>query len=178
MKKARLLQWVVFFSWHFTLNGPLFLQFLLSKIINNGAQAYEVVFLHHLRNSTGPKGTPLENFWLWETFFEKNSQRVPLQFFGVFWQNGCWKIAKGFPFQFCRHCGTFSHFFLTKKAPFNFFDDLRQNGWTISKSPQFNWTFVFFGYSRREYFHTLKFFCYFWALDMVPTWEQWVPMEV
>ena len=29
------------------------------------------VFLHHLRNSTGPKDTPLKCFRLCETFFEK-----------------------------------------------------------------------------------------------------------
>ena len=35
------------------------------------------VFLHHLRNSTGQKGTPLEYFRLCETFFwKKNHQRV------------------------------------------------------------------------------------------------------
>ena len=30
--------------------------------------------------------------------------------------------------------------------------------------------FGFFRYCRREYFDTLKSFCYFWALDMAPTW--------
>ena len=70
----------------------------------NSYLAYEVVFLHHLRNSTGPKGTPLEYFRLCETFFRKKftkgppfnflifsnrmdvekSQRVPLSvFFGI-----------------------------------------------------------------------------------------------
>ena len=48
-----------------------FLQFL----------ANEVVFLHNLRNSTGPKGTPLEYFRLCETFFQK-------------------KFTKEFPFNF------------------------------------------------------------------------------
>ena len=43
----------------------------------NSYLAYELVFLHHLRNSTGPKGTPLEYFWLCETFFEKKSQKGP-----------------------------------------------------------------------------------------------------
>ena len=127
-----------FFSWHnLTLNGPLFLQFLqshtflqflLSKFINNGAKAYEVVFLHHLRNSTGPKCTPLEYFWVCETFSEKNvsqrvhsiflefsdrtdvekSQRVPLLVFSALWD-----------------------FFLFFHQEPPFFDDLRQNGWKI-----------------------------------------------
>ena len=39
----------------------------------NSYLAYEVVFLHHLRNSTGPKGTPLEYFRLCETFFENKN---------------------------------------------------------------------------------------------------------
>ena len=57
-----------------TLNGPLFLQFLQTynfSISYNSYLAYEVVFLHHLRNSTRPKGTPLEYFRLCETFIRK-----------------------------------------------------------------------------------------------------------
>ena len=70
-----------------------------SYISYNSYLAYEVVFLHHLRNSTGPKGTPLEYFRLCETFSKKNYRRVPLQFFDIFRRNGCWKIPKG-PFSF------------------------------------------------------------------------------
>ena len=33
-------------------------------------KAYEVVLLHHLRNSRGPKGTPLEFLRHCEAFFE------------------------------------------------------------------------------------------------------------
>ena len=47
---------------HFSYKSYNFLQFLLSL---------RSVFLHHLRNSTGPKGTPLEYFRFCETFFEK-----------------------------------------------------------------------------------------------------------
>ena len=68
MEKSRLLQWVFFSADNLTLNGPLFLQFFQSY---SSYLAYEVVFLHHLRNSTGPKGTPLEYFRLCETFFQK-----------------------------------------------------------------------------------------------------------
>ena len=107
----------------------------------NSYLAYEVVFLHHLRNSTGPKGTPLEYFRLCETFFRKKiHRRVPLQFFDIFRQNGCWKIPKGPPFQFFRHCETFFNFFLHKRVP---------------NSPIL-WID--------------KSFCYFRALDMTPTW--------
>ena len=60
-----------FGAYNLTLNGPLFLQFLQSFKFYNSYLAYEVVFLHHLRNSTGPKGTPLEYFRLCETFFRK-----------------------------------------------------------------------------------------------------------
>ena len=42
------------------------------------------------------------------------------------------------------------------------------------KSPllegRFGPTFGVFGYCRREDFDTLKSFCYFWALDMAPTY--------
>ena len=107
------------------------LQFLLSLRSSN---------FYHLRNSTGPKGTPLEYFRL--RLFEKNShQRVPLKFFDIFLQNGCWKIPKGPSFQFFRHGETFYQiFFFIKGSPIH------------------------------QYFDILKSFCYFWALDMAPTW--------
>ena len=49
-----------------TLNGPLFLQFLQSYNFSQFL-AYEVVFLYHLRNSTGPKSI----FGSVRLFFEK-----------------------------------------------------------------------------------------------------------
>ena len=80
-----------FSAYNLTLNGPIFLQFLQSY---NSYLASEVVFLHHLRNSTGPKGTPFEYLRLCETF-EKNFPKVSpfkffeVQFFDVLRQNGC-----------------------------------------------------------------------------------------
>ena len=110
------------------------------------------MFLHHLRNSTGPKGTPLEYF------------RVPPSNFST----------KGPPFQFFRHCETFFQISFSPKRPPSNFDDFATE-WmkNLKVSPlvrQFGWTFGFFRYCRREYFDTLKSFCYFWALDMAPTW--------
>ena len=56
----------------------------------NSYLAYEVVFLHHLRNSTGPKGgTPLEYFRLCQTFFKKKFTKGSPQFFDIFRQKGC-----------------------------------------------------------------------------------------
>ena len=67
------------------------------------------VFLHHIRNATGPKDTPLKNIRLSETFFQETilHQRVPFQFFEIFPENGCLKISKDIPFSFFRHCETF-----------------------------------------------------------------------
>ena len=80
-----------------TLNGPLFLQFL------NFLQflAYEVVYLYHLRNSTGPKSIfgsvrlffeiffspkgPTFNFLIFldRMDFEKSQMVPPFSFFGI-----------------------------------------------------------------------------------------------
>ena len=101
-----------FFQPTISLNGPLFLQFLQSYNFCNTYLAYEVVFLHHLRNSTGPKGTPLE----WD-FSKKITKGSPLQFFDIFRQKGCWKIPKSPPFSFFRHCETFFFIFFLKGSP-------------------------------------------------------------
>ena len=77
-----------FFSFsadNLTLNGPLFLQFL--QFLNFlQFLAYEVVFLYHLRNSTGAK----EYFRLCETFFRNFffTEGSHLHFFDIFGQNG------------------------------------------------------------------------------------------
>ena len=79
-KKAQLLQWVVFFSLQSHSEWSTFL-----TISYNSYLAYEVVFLHHLRNSTGPKGTPLEYFRLGETFSKKKfTKRSPFNLFSYF----------------------------------------------------------------------------------------------
>ena len=73
----------------------------------------------------GPKGTPLEYFRLSETFFsKKNSPKgPPFNLFGVFRQNGCWKIPKVPPFSFFGIVRLFSKkiFFHQKCPSFNFF---------------------------------------------------------
>ena len=109
----------------------------------NSYLVYEVVFLHHPRNSTGPKGTPLEHFRPCEILFRKNfSPKIPLQFFDIFRQNGCWKITRVPPFSFFRHCETFfQKFFSMKGSPIH------------------------------QYFDALKSFCNFRALDTAPTWD-------
>ena len=58
------------------------------------------------------------------------------------------------------------------KGSSHFFEVLRQKGsWKITKIFPALWDFLQkkFGCCRREYFDTLKCFCYFWALDMAPT---------
>ena len=73
-----------------------------------------------------------------------------------------------------RHCKTFFSNFFSPKVPLQFFwwfaTEWMKN---LKVSPlvrQFGSTFGFFRYRRRQYFDTLKSFCYFWALDMAPTW--------
>ena len=70
-----------------TLNGPLFLHSYNLKFLNFlQFLAYEVVFLYHLRNSTGPKSI----FGSVRLFFRKKiHKRVPIhQYFDIlksFW---------------------------------------------------------------------------------------------
>ena len=60
-----------------TIFRRVILPYNFSSNFCNSYLAYEVVILHHLRSSTGPKGIPLEYFRLCETFFEKKiHQRV------------------------------------------------------------------------------------------------------
>ena len=83
-----------FFSFsadNLTLNGPLFLQFLQSYNFSTSQfflqfLAYEVVFLYHLRNSTGPKSIFGSVILFFENFFF--TERSHLQFFDIFGQNG------------------------------------------------------------------------------------------
>ena len=110
--------------------------------------------------------------FLQKTFF--HHERPPFTFFGVLQQNGCWKVPKGPPFQF------FWSF---------------ASEWML-KNPKGSSLSVFFGIVRlfskkkffikvvpiHQYLEILKFFYYFWALDMAPTWAvpglfhiQWSP---
>ena len=91
--------WMVHFSYNsYNLTISQFLNFLQFL-------AYEVVFLCHLRNSTGPKSI----FGSVRLFFRKNffTEGSHLQFLDFFGQNGFWKIPNGPPFQFFWHCETF-----------------------------------------------------------------------
>ena len=100
-----------------TLNGPLFLQFLQTynfSISYNSYLAYEVVFLHHLRNSTRPKGTPLEYFRLCETFIRKffSTEGSPLSFFTFSRKPTNPDVPKGSPFGLF-----FENFLMSPKGP-------------------------------------------------------------
>ena len=141
-KKARLLQWVVFFSlqshseWSSFLTILTILQFLLFLLSLRSS-----IFTSS-RNSAGPGGTPLEYFRLCEAFFGI-SPGGPR--FG----------PKGPPFNFL----IFSHRMDVENPPFQFF-------WHCETF------FIFFikGSPIHQYFDILKSFCCFWALDMAPTW--------
>ena len=99
----------------------------------NSYLAYEVVFLQHLRNSTGPKGTtPLEYFRLCETSFEKKSPKGPPFNFLILSDRMDVEKSQRVCFQFFRHCETFSKKFLFIK-----------------------------GSPIHQYFDILKSFCYF-----------------
>ena len=107
-------------------------------------------------------------------FSKKSSPKGRPSFFWSFATECSWKIPNGPPFSFFRHCETFFKFFSQQRVLSSiFFDNLRQNGWKISKRPlvrQFGPTFGFFEYCTRKCFDTLESFCYFWALHMAPTW--------
>ena len=114
----------------------------------------------------------------WSVHFSYNSYLANLKYWrkslrsSIFTSSKKLKGTKGYSLRvFSALWDFFSIFFHQKCPSFNFFDDLRQNGWKISPLVrQFGSTFGFFRYSRREYFDTLKSFCCFWPLDMAPTW--------
>ena len=103
-----------------------------------------------------------------KTIFRKGSAFI---LSGVLRQNECWKIPKGPPLSFFSELWDFN--FFIKGSPFNFLmichrrDEKCQSFHLARQSGP---TFGFLGCFRREYFNTLKSFCYFWALDMAPTW--------
>ena len=82
----------------------------------NSYLAYEVVFLHHLRNSTGPKGTPLEYFRLCETFFEFFFTEGSPSNFLIFSDRMVEKPQR-VPLSFFWHCETFFKIFFHKRVP-------------------------------------------------------------
>ena len=104
------------------MNGPLFLPFLQTynfSISYNSYLANEVVFLHHLRNSTGPKGTPLEYFRLRETFFSKKNFTEGSPFNFLFSDRmDDEKSQRVSPFSFFGIVRLFSNFFLIKGPQF------------------------------------------------------------
>ena len=95
---------------------PTFLTILTILQFLNFVQflAYEVVFLYHLRNSTGRKSI----FGSVRLFFRKFffTEGSHLQFFDIFRQNGCWQIPKGPLSLFPALWDIFSIFF-TKGSP-------------------------------------------------------------
>ena len=68
----------------------------------------------------GAKGYSLRVFSaLWDFFPKKEffHRRVPLQFFDIFRQNGCWKIPKGPPFSFFGIVRLFFSIYFHKRVP-------------------------------------------------------------
>ena len=97
------------------------------------------------------KGSPLLVFFRHcEIFFPKMKKKF-LQFFHVLRQNGCRKTSKGPPFIF--------------SALWDFSAPLGPFFWVC----KFFEKFSIFEYCKRI-LDTWKSFCYFWALDMAPTW--------
>ena len=125
MKNARLSQWVVFFSWQSHSEWSNFLTILtILQFLNffyNSYLAYEVLFLHHLRNSTGPKGTPLEYFRLWDLFFRKiifSPKGLPFNFFSALWDFFQFFFIKGSPIhQYFDILKSFWYFWALDMAP-------------------------------------------------------------
>ena len=112
------------------------------------------------------KGPPFSFFGIVRLFSKiKFPQRVPLQFFDVLRQNGCWKIPGGPLFRFFWHCETFFWIFFHQRVPASIFAtmDVRSFGFSVSLI-LFLWVWYF------EFFDTFMSFCCFWASDMAPTY--------
>ena len=108
-KKARLLQWVVFFSWQSHSEWSTFLTLLTILQFLNFLQssAYEVVFLYHLRNSTGPKSIFGSVRLFFEKFFFTEGSRK-IKIFLIFLDRMDFEKSQMVPpFSFFRHRETF-----------------------------------------------------------------------
>ena len=106
-------------------------------------------------------------------FRQKNPQRFRLHFFWSFAAEWMLKNTKRSPFQFFFGIVKLFNSFSPKAPPSNFLmicDRRDEKCQSVSLARQSGPTFGFLGCFRREYFDTLKSFCYFWALDMAPTW--------
>ena len=116
---------------------------------------------------------PFSFLALWDFFREKSpSKGHTLQFFWSFGTKWMLKNPRGSSFSgFLTLWGFFQKQFLPQIRPFNSFDDLRQNGLqSIPRGAPIQSNFGVYRVFRREYFDTLKHFCYFWAWDLAPTW--------
>ena len=69
------------------------------------------VFPRNMQYRARLKGPPFSFLALWDFFRSFFLEGFPLHFFDAWRQKGCWKIPKGPPFQFFRHCETFKFFF-------------------------------------------------------------------
>ena len=98
-------------------------------------------FARNMQYRRRPKGPPFQFFGIARLFLDNFSPKGLFNFFGLLRQNGCWKIPKVPLFQFFGIVRLFSKSFFFIK-----------------------------GSSIHQYFDILKSFCYFWALDMAPTW--------
>ena len=71
--------------------------------LTNWTKNVSPVFERNVPYRARPKRPPFQFFSALRDFFSENfSPKVPLQFFDVLRQNGCWKTPKGPPFQFFR----------------------------------------------------------------------------
>ena len=105
-------------SYNLTISQFLnFLQFLV----------YEVVFLYHLRNSTGPGSIFGSVSLFFENFFFTEGSH--LQFFDIFGQNGFWKIPNGPPFQFFSALWDFFRKKTIKGSPIHEYFDILKSFW-------------------------------------------------
>ena len=126
-----------------------------------------------------PKGPPF-NFFdiLQQNGRSKNPKGSPLLHFSALCDlpetsKKLLKIPKSPLFSFFRNYETFFHFFHQRVPPSIFLmicDRRDEKSQSVPLARQSGPTFGFLGCLRREYFDTLKSFCYFWALDMAPTW--------
>ena len=183
VKRARLLQWLVFFRQ--TIHSSRMYHFLW---IIHFYQKYSVFNFERIQRplpwNAKPRRVPLPIFRRYETFpapffgfvrlfskiFFKGTSPL-LFFFGVLQLNGCWKKPKGPPFTF------FGSMRLLKILIFRFFLENFKRIFEIFQclrrvAPQFFWYFATnWIFKKPKESSLLQFYklCTFWALDMAPT---------
>ena len=131
-------------------------------------------FFRNIQNRERLKGPPFSFFPVFWPFFEKKSQRVPFNLLMF-----CDRMDVEKSLCFFRHCETFFEKLNVFKWSLSIFSSFATE--MLKNRNDLFWratSIQILGFSgavkENTWQNTLKSFCYFWALDMAPTWARFV----